>query len=95
MSASDLKNGHSLSVGAKQTKLAIEKGEAVTVYIAEDADTKLTGPIVARCHELNIPLVGVASMRELGEACGIQVGAATAARLHTEAKLHATATLRK
>lgn len=68
-----------LSVGTKQTKLALEKGEAEKVFIAGDADGKLVGPIVELCQELGIPLVSVDSMRELGKACGIQVGAAAAA----------------
>lgn len=67
------------SVGTKQTKLAIEKGEAVQVFIAGDADTKLVEPIAERCRELGIPLIGIVSMRELGKVCGIQVGAAAAA----------------
>ncbi len=79
MVTSGLERGSSLSVGTKQTKLAIEKGEAVKVFIAGDADAKLVEPIAERCKELGIPLVGVASMRELGKACGIQVGAAAAA----------------
>lgn len=68
-----------LSVGTKQTKLALEKGEAQKVFIADDADEKLVSPIVELCRELGIPLVSVDSMRELGKACGIQVGAAAAA----------------
>ncbi|MDD2283110.1 MAG: ribosomal L7Ae/L30e/S12e/Gadd45 family protein [Eubacteriales bacterium] len=79
MAISGSECGTSLSVGTKQTKLAIEKGEAVKVFIAGDADAKLVEPIAELCRELEIPLVSVVSMRELGKACGIQVGAAAAA----------------
>lgn len=67
------------SVGAKQTKIAIEKGEAVKVFIAEDADKKLVNPIADRCNELGIPIEMAPSMNDLGKTCGIQVGAAAAA----------------
>lgn len=70
--------GASLTVGTKQTRLAIENGSAVKVFIARDADPKLIDPIVVQCREKGIPLVSVVSMRELGKACGIQVGAAAA-----------------
>ena len=76
-----LKHGSNLSVGTKQTRLAIERGEAEKVFIANDAEPKLVEPIVQRCQELGIPLVSDSSMRELGKACGIQVGAAAAALL--------------
>lgn len=68
-----------LSVGAKQTIIAIDKGLAVKVFIAGDADTKIVNPIAERCKELRIPLVTVPSKDELGKTCGIQVGAAAAA----------------
>lgn len=68
-----------LSVGAKQTKIAIEKGEAIKVFLAGDADAKIVNPIAERCKELRIPFVIVPSKDELGKTCGIQVGAAAAA----------------
>lgn len=68
-----------LRVGTKQTRLAIDSGVAVKVFVARDAEEKLVEPIVLQCRELGIPVTRVASMRELGKACGIQVGAAAAA----------------
>ncbi|HPZ22242.1 MAG TPA: ribosomal L7Ae/L30e/S12e/Gadd45 family protein [Bacillota bacterium] len=79
MATRELEIGSNVLVGAKQTKLAIERGEAEKVFIAEDADAHLVEPIAERCRELGIPLVSVTSMRELGKACGIQVGASAAA----------------
>lgn len=67
-----------LAVGSKQTRLAVEKGRAEKVFVAQDADPKLIQPIVNQCRVRGVPLVMVASMRELGKACGIQVGAAAA-----------------
>ena len=81
MAKSNSQSAANYCVGAKQTKLAIENGEAVQVFIASDADVKLTEPIAERCRERGIPLVSVVSMRELGRTCGIQVGASAAAMI--------------
>lgn len=79
MAIPELEDGAVLRVGTKQTRLAIDKGMAVKVFVARDADAKLVEPIILQCKELGVPVTQVASMRELGKACGIQVGAAAAA----------------
>lgn len=66
-------------VGAKQVKRAMESGAAGRVYLAEDADPRVTEPVAALSREKGIPLQSVPSMKELGRACGIAVGAAVAA----------------
>ena len=66
-------------VGAKQTRRALQDGRAVRVYLAEDAEPGITDPIEAHCAEHGAELVRVPGMRELGQACGIAVGAAVAA----------------
>ncbi len=66
-------------VGAKQVKRAIELGAAGKVYLAEDADPRVTQPVAALSRERGIPLQTVPSMKELGRVCGIAVGAAVAA----------------
>lgn len=81
MAIPDLDEGASITVGLKQTRLAVEKGGAVKVFVAMDAEPRLILPLVDCCRQRCIPLVEVASMRELGSACGIQVGAAAAALL--------------
>ena len=65
-------------VGAKQSRRAIAEGYAVQVFLAEDADPKLTEPLRALAESMDVPVSSVASMRALGEACGILVGAAVA-----------------
>lgn len=67
------------TVGSKQTLKAIQRGQARTVYLAKDADVHVTDPIMRACRAKAIPLVRVPSMRELGKACGISVGCASAA----------------
>lgn len=77
----ELKQGPKV-VGVKQTKRAINDGKAARVFLAEDADPRVTEPIAALCGERAIPVERVAQMKELGSACGISVGSAVAALLH-------------
>jgi large subunit ribosomal protein L7A len=66
-------------VGAKQTIKTIKSGRAAAVYIAKDAESKVTIPVEDLCKENNVEIIHVTTMRELGQICGIDVGAATAA----------------
>ncbi len=68
-------------VGVKQVKRAVEAGKAGRVFLAADADPRIKDPISALCGELGVETVEAGSMRELGRACGISVGAAVAAVL--------------
>ncbi|MDR6226968.1 50S ribosomal protein L7ae-like protein [Desmospora profundinema] len=78
MSYDKVKTASSLLIGAKQTKKAIEQGKAQQVLVAQDADEHVTRSLIQLCRQHGVPVVYVDSMRELGEACGIEVGAATA-----------------
>ena len=66
-------------VGAKQLRKAVNSGRAQLVFLAENADPAITGPIQEMCSNLSIRFTWVRSMTELGQACGIEVGAAAAA----------------
>lgn len=74
----ELKNGTKV-VGAKQTRRAVTDGRAIKVFYAADADPALWEPVAALCQERGVPVLEVASMKELGHACAIAVGAAIAA----------------
>ena len=65
-------------VGAKQTRRALADGRAVRVFLAEDADPGVTDPVEVLCAEHGVPVERI-SATELGQACGIAVGAAVAA----------------
>ena len=67
------------TIGTKQTLKAIEKGVAITVFIARDADERVTGNLIKMSRNQGVEIVYVESMKQLGKACGIEVGAATAA----------------
>ena len=64
--------------GAKQVKRALEAGRALRVFLAQDADPRITEPIEALCGEKGVETVRECSMEALGRACGISVGAAVA-----------------
>ena len=66
-------------VGVKQSKKVIRDGGAKQVFIAADAERRITDPIRMLCEEHNVEVTGVSSMRQLGEAVGIAVGAAVVA----------------
>jgi large subunit ribosomal protein L7A len=70
---------HKVLVGAKQIRKALEKNIALCVFLARNADPAITGPIEAKCIAHQISCAWVASMADLGKACGIDVGAAAAA----------------
>ncbi|PDO11413.1 MAG: ribosomal protein L7Ae-like protein [Candidatus Reconcilbacillus cellulovorans] len=68
-----------LRIGTKQTSRLVESGKASEVFVAKDADPKVTGKVVDLCRQKGIPVTYVDSMKQLGKACGIEVGAAMAA----------------
>ncbi len=74
----ELKKQDKLKVGTKQTARAVKEGRAVTVFIAKDAEKHVVRNVVESAQEAQIQVVYVESMKKLGKACGIDVGAATA-----------------
>ena len=66
-------------VGSKQLRKALVAGRARYVFLAENADPRLTEPIEQMCIQGSVPYSWVPSMMDLGSACGIEVGAAAAA----------------
>ena len=66
-------------VGAKQTRRALSGGKALAVYLAQDADPRVTQTIRELSGECGVPVYDVPAMKQLGQACGIAVGAAVAA----------------
>src|SRR5690554_4901294 len=72
-----LKTSHKV-VGAKQKLKALENGQARLIYVAKDADRHVLQGIMELSNRSGIKIVEVATMAELGEACGIDVGAAVA-----------------
>ncbi|MGM8365556.1 50S ribosomal protein L7ae-like protein [Virgibacillus sp. W0181] len=66
-------------IGTKQTLKAMRNGEISELFIANDADQQIIGKVIELANSLNIPCSHVDSMKKLGAACGIEVGASTVA----------------
>lgn len=80
MPVGTLKNARKV-IGAKQAAKAVEKGQASLVFLAGDADSRVTAPLREACARAGVAVETAASMDELGKACGIEVGAAAVAVL--------------
>lgn len=63
-------------IGVKQSKKVIRDGNAKLVFIAADAECRITGPIYELCEQHSVEVKEVPNMKELGSAVGIAVGAA-------------------
>lgn len=77
----DLTTAAHKTVGTKQTLKAIKAGNAQKVFLAKDVDSHIALKIREECDSRGIKVESVESMKELGNACGITIGAATAAIL--------------
>lgn len=74
---SRLENGRKLA-GINQCRKAVKNGEAAALFIAEDVENRVRLSLMELCAEHGVEAVTVPTMRELGKACGIEVGAAAA-----------------
>jgi large subunit ribosomal protein L7A len=66
-------------IGAKQTVKALKEGNVQELIVASDAEPKVSAKIVEVAQMLDVPITFVDSMKKLGKACGIEVGAAAVA----------------
>lgn len=74
-----LKVAQAKVVGTKQVLRGLKSGTLQRVYVANDSDTYLFQRVTTAAEAANVPVVRVASMKELGDACGIAVPTAAAA----------------
>ena len=72
----------SRAVGAKQARRTLNDGRANRLFVASDADPRITDPLRQLAAEKNVPVEEVPTMKELGSACGIAVGSAVAVLLN-------------
>ena len=71
-------DGSSIVVGLKQSLKAVEAGEAARAFVAEDADSYVKKPFIAACEQYGVAIEYYPTCQQLGQACGIDVGAAVA-----------------
>ncbi len=69
------------TVGTKQTLRAVERGLASAVFVARDAEPHVVRHLIGLCRQRGVPVHEVETMQALGRACGVEVGAASAAVL--------------
>lgn len=79
MDRAALKDFRQRVVGRRETLKQIQRGTATVVYVARNADTAIVSEIENHCRTHQVPIMYVDSMGELGQLCGIEVGAACAA----------------
>ena len=66
-------------VGVKQVRRALADGRAKRLFLAKDADPRLTEPLERQAGGQGVEVIWADTMKALGRACGIAVGAAVAA----------------
>ncbi|MBK4205363.1 50S ribosomal protein L7ae-like protein [Bacillus spizizenii] len=79
MSYDKVSQAKSIIIGTKQTVKALKRGSVKEVVVAKDADPILTSSVVSLAVDQGISVSMVESMKKLGKACGIEVGAAAVA----------------
>ena len=65
-------------VGTKQVLRGISEGTVGCVIVAEDAESALKERVIGAAESAGVPVKSAPSMAWLGDACGIEVGAAAA-----------------
>ncbi|ADP34748.1 50S ribosomal protein L7ae-like protein [Bacillus atrophaeus] len=79
MSYDKVSQAKSIIIGTKQTVKALKRGSVKEVVVAKDADPILTSSVIKLAKDQGIAVSVVESMKKLGKACGIEVGAAAVA----------------
>ncbi len=74
-------NTNAKVTGLKQSQRAVTEGKAKHAFVAKDAETRVTTAFRALCAQHGVEITEAETMRELGAACGIEVGAAVAVLL--------------
>ncbi|MEH7117720.1 50S ribosomal protein L7ae-like protein [Neobacillus vireti] len=79
MSYEKVLQARKIFIGTKQTVKALKDENVQEILVASDAEPRLTTKLVEEALLMNIPVHYVDSMKKLGKACGIEVGAAAVA----------------
>jgi len=70
----------SVKKGTNETTKAVERGNAVMVYVAEDVQPEeVVMHLPELCEEKDVPYVFVQTQDDIGHAAGLEVGSAAAA----------------
>lgn len=66
-------------VGTKQTLKQLQQGGVKTVFVAKDADDRVTGKVIELAKAKNVTVEFIETMKELGKKCNVEVKTAVAA----------------
>ena len=72
-----LKNAQKV-VGTRRLLRAIQSGEIEEAYVARDADLFILRQVREACNAAGVRMVEIDTMKELGQACGVEVKTASA-----------------
>jgi len=62
-------------IGIKEARIAAEANRLESLIIANDADLRVVGQLKQLCEQQGVPVHRADSMKQLGRAAGIDVGA--------------------
>jgi large subunit ribosomal protein L7A len=79
MSYEKVLQANQIIIGTKQTVKALKSGYVIELVVATDAEQNVIAKVVQTAKDMNVPISYVDSMKKLGKACRIEVGAATVA----------------
>ena len=79
MSYEKVLQAQNIIIGTKQTVKALKDGKVKEMIIASDAEQKVTEQVIKEALGNDVPITYVDSMKKLGKACGIEVGASAVA----------------
>lgn len=79
MSYEKVSQAKHIIVGSKQVVKALKAGSVREVIVADDVDSHVVDRVLLTAEEMNVNVTHVDSMKKLGKACGIEVGAAAVA----------------
>ncbi|RSL29729.1 50S ribosomal protein L7ae-like protein [Salibacterium salarium] len=79
MSYEKVSQADEVLIGTKQTLKALEANFVNEVIVADDAENRVISRVLLAAELKGVPVYTVDSMRRLGKACGIDVGAAAVA----------------
>lgn len=63
-------------IGVKQCLKFVKLGKGIVLYVAKDADARLISPLIELAREMNVKIVEISTMKELGSMSGIEVKSA-------------------
>nr|WP_304220142.1 50S ribosomal protein L7ae-like protein [Fredinandcohnia onubensis] len=79
MSYEKVSQAKKIIIGTKQAVKAIQTDKVTEIVVAEDADRRVINKVLQLAEVQQIPISKVDSMKRLGKACGIEVGASAVA----------------